>query len=823
MDIEIEDALELASENYHCRLLKKSEKARFSRSRTQYSDLISSQSVESSSSFPFDTTQAAVLLQVKHHVVSEIEHDLLSGDVDEYSRTMPDTDDMNELSTSSSNDYSSESSEENGLISSVQLHQYTDLPTGVFCRKLLQTFRHSRISKIERDRFLKLFHEVLPIPNNLPSSMNKVHSLLQFEENLFRKKQICLECTQDIPVDSCSCHRCPNSDETNIAVVYQSDIKVVLSLVLKSLCNEIHDYKKQLRANRDDLATNDIGFGYAYQQLLQQYSSENFITALMHLDGVSLCESNKLKMWLFSFSIVELPSKLRYQRHNMPVLSMWISTKEPIASVWLQDSVAVLEELKTTGVVVNANVVKLKVIGVIGDSPALKIALNFVAHNGYYCCYFCLLHGVHQNGKRQYPYECPFRMRTAESFARDSSTASQFKRNENGHLGVSVIADVVDIQLPYSIIVDYAHASLLRHAKSIFNEIYRRLTPATRDIVDVALAKQPFPHFFNRRMKALKDLSFVKATEVRNILFYGFLPVFHQHLPVDLLSHFALYIVGMRLFHGRPIFADATAKIANELIMTYYKDFRSFYHGLENFVLHIHAHFEAQYRMYGSFSHLGSFGQEGLMGYMGSNFTGTRYQGDLIAENYSLDIALRHTIKDSKSLTKISDGPFDKDVNFDFTSNGIFLDIHNRQCNCMSISSCLTAFRRCSINNRIYHSILYKRRQKSVSYYVRYCRSIDNNAYSFGKIIMFFQVQSFTYAVIRQHPIHCLFSDLISSSSSYDKLLRKPINHLFYVVSKEWLPTYELVLVSRIFDHCIVFDCIDYHIVTPISSYDEHD
>ncbi|CAF4314747.1 unnamed protein product, partial [Rotaria sordida] len=54
-----------------------------------------------------------------------------------------------------------------------------------------------------------------------------------------------------------------------------------------------------------------------------------------------------------------------------------------------------------------------------------------------------------------------------------------------------------------------------------------------------------------------------------------------------------------------------------------------------------------------------SFGQEGLVGYMESNFTGTRYQGDLISENYSLDIVLRHEINDLNLFTKIVDGPFD--------------------------------------------------------------------------------------------------------------------------------------------------------------------
>ena len=257
----------------------------------------------------------------------------------------------------------------------------------------------------------------------------------------------------------------------------------------------------------------------------------------------------------------------------------------------------------------SGDVVKLKVFAITGDSPALKIALNFVAHNGYYCCYFCFMHGVHQEGKRQYPYQCSFQMRTAESFARDFSIASQSKISENGHLGVSVIANVVDIQLPYSIIVDYAHASLLRHSKSIFSEIYRRLSPAIRGVVDIALARQPFPHFFNRRMKSLKDLSFVKATEIRNIIFYGFLPIIYQHLPRNLLSHFALYITGMRLLHGSLTFGDKTSEIADALLMKYYQDFRLFYRGLENFVLHVHSHFKAQHKMFGAFSHLGSFGQ----------------------------------------------------------------------------------------------------------------------------------------------------------------------------------------------------------------------
>ncbi|CAF3778356.1 unnamed protein product [Rotaria socialis] len=128
-------------------------------------------------------------------------------------------------------------------------------------------------------------------------------------------------------------------------------------------------------------------------------------------------------------------------------------------------------------VIVNDQTIKLKVPGITGDSPALKVALNFISHNGYYCCYFCYLRDIHQKRKRQYPYKCLHQIRTANSFAQDATAAEHLNRNEKGHLGVSIFSNIVDINFSYRITVDYAHVSLLRHSKSICIELYRRLTP----------------------------------------------------------------------------------------------------------------------------------------------------------------------------------------------------------------------------------------------------------------------------------------------------------------------------------------------------------
>ncbi|CAF2115959.1 unnamed protein product [Rotaria magnacalcarata] len=289
----------------------------------------------------------------------------------------------------------------------------------------------------------------------------------------------------------------------------------------------------------------------------------------------------------------------------------------------------------------------------------------------------------------------------------------------------------------------------------MFVEIYRRLSPVIRATIDIALSQQPFPHFFHRRMKSFKDLSFIKATEILNILFYGFLPIFHQHLQHDYLGHFALYICAMRLFHGRAILGPRTSDIANDLIMKYYHDFNSFYDGLENFVLHLHSHYQSQYRMYGTFSHLGSFGQESLIGYIGSNRKGTTHQGDIICENYGIDLMLHHQIENICSCTNIADGPFDPDLNFDFRSNDSVINFHNTECTCRSIKCCLRAFRRYAVKQRVYHSLTYNRRQKSVSYFVRYYSKDNSTSYFFGKIVMFFKYSNSncTYALIERYPV----------------------------------------------------------------------
>ncbi|CAF3073771.1 unnamed protein product [Rotaria sp. Silwood2] len=210
----------------------------------------------------------------------------------------------------------------------------------------------------------------------------------------------------------------------------------------------------------------------------------------------------------------------------------------------------------------------IKIYGCIGDSPALKLMANMVGHNGYYPCYFCYIKGVHirKPRKRQYYYSSTNVHRTVNSFYNDSRKAQLNNQKVFGHLGISILEEVVDIPLPHSIIIDYAHVSLLRHFRDVVRVVASSLAPAVREKIDASLRKQRFPHFFNRKMRGIQDFSFIKAAELKNLLLYGFIPHFMPYLTSDQLCFIALFTIGIRLLHSDDVFSPNTSVTANNLL-----------------------------------------------------------------------------------------------------------------------------------------------------------------------------------------------------------------------------------------------------------------
>ncbi|CAF4199657.1 unnamed protein product [Rotaria socialis] len=341
------------------------------------------------------------------------------------------------------------------------LHFYTTTTkTWTFCRQIVEIFKDANISNIHCLRILKLISSVLSQPHNSPTTSKALYDSIKY-----------------------------NLKQCNL------------------------NYLSRQNNN------NDIIFNQVYKELQSRRGSSSSISLLLHLDGISLCKSSKLNLWLLSCSLIELPVHLRYRRFNVIVLSVWIGHCEPLVDLWLEESFQQLNDVKKKSISTRSGInYKIIVYGLAGDCPAIKLATKHISHQGYICCWLCYTH-----------------------------------------------------------VIDYMHVSLLRHTRTIIQYIYQEiLKPKQRDELDDLFRHQAFPHHVNRKMCCVKDFSYCKASELRNMLLYDLLPLIRSFLPVKLAAHLALYVTAMRLFHGLRTLGDETEIIAKEFMINYYRDHQSF-------------------------------------------------------------------------------------------------------------------------------------------------------------------------------------------------------------------------------------------------------
>ncbi len=456
-----------------------------------------------------------------------------------------------------------------------------------------------------------------------------------------------------------------------------------------------------------------------------------------------------------------------------------------------------------------------------GDCPAIRLVLDFIGHGGYFCCWICYLSGVHVGNKRQYFCKLPIKYRNAEEYLKESIQSLKEDRDINGHRGVSILHKILDIQLPDCIIIDYLHCTLLGHAKAVIKAIYRQLKPDQRILIDVKLKQQQFPHFFGRRTRPISDFARVKATEIKNLLLYTLLPVLQDYLPLEQLSHLALFICSIRLYHAespRDDDDDDACSLANNLFLHFYKDHANYYVDLQNFVLHLHIHYDMIYKNYGSLCNIGCFGQEDLIGGISSNHHGTKLYGELICYYYNIDFVLNNNNNDN--IKKVQDGPMDPLNQSPDTVNHAY-DCHKNLCDCVNWNKCMTIYRRCLVRELMFHSLLYKKRQQCISYFVQYFSHGDLKQRCFGAIKYFFTCHSKSFALIQRYSIIRSYSEFFQTSK-YFNLLKKTIDSFFYVLQFE-SGRLDLIPVENISIHCIVIEANGYLVATPISSYNEHD
>ncbi|CAF3256097.1 unnamed protein product [Rotaria socialis] len=435
----------------------------------------------------------------------------------------------------------------------------------------------------------------------------------------------------------------------------------------------------------------------------------------------------------------------------------------------------------------------IKVYGCIGDSPALKLMSNMIGHNGYYPCYYCDIKGVHirKPRKRQYPYTPANNCRTVNSFYVLSREAQLKSQNIFGHLGISILEDVLDVPLPHGIIIDYAHVSLLRHFRDVIRVVASSLAPA---------------------MRGVQDFSFIKAIELKNLLLYGFIPHFMNYLTTDQLCFISLFTIGIRLLHADSVFNHTTSVTANNLFRQYYADHHKYFSHLANFVLHLHQHFQVLYDCHGPLSSINTFAQEDFIGYISKNKNGATSFDTILAYYYNIDVLLKNL--DDKTmhndngnicfliLLKNNLGPLDlflierKHELFNELNN-----YHKQNCLCSDFYECIKTYRRFVLFNKIFHSLQYIKRKTTNSYFVQYLYRSEQP--EFGIIKVFFQHRRYTYALIQNFQVVNAFSEYFKESQYY-ALLKQSIDKIYFVLKRT--NNSRIVLADKIQRHLIIFE-----------------
>lgn len=156
------------------------------------------------------------------------------------------------------------------------------------------------------------------------------------------------------------------------------------------------------------------------------------------------------------------------------------------------------------GLRMTSRTLKLKVLALTGDCPAISLLLNFINHNGHYSCWFCFIDSVYVSNKRQFHHQQVV-LRTSDDYRRLSKRGEKSNKHVFGHSGRSIITELLDTPLPNGIIPDYLHVTLLGHSKNIVLSIYQRLRPQQRKEFNEQLVRQKFPRMLSSTSSLIID------------------------------------------------------------------------------------------------------------------------------------------------------------------------------------------------------------------------------------------------------------------------------------------------------------------------------
>ncbi|XP_046404877.1 uncharacterized protein LOC124170221 isoform X1 [Ischnura elegans] len=262
---------------------------------------------------------------------------------------------------------------------------------------------------------------------------------------------------------------------------------------------------------------------------------DNPMKVLVGVDGLPLSKSTRSNFWLL------LGRLLSVKYSGVFMIGVYHGNEKPVSvNAFLEEFVNEAKHLVTTGLEVpEVGVIPVEISGICCDAPAKAFVLQVKAHSGYSSCTRCTIRGEYKNNRVCFPG-------TLQTVARRTHEGFLRQEDEDYHSGVSVLQDIPDLDLVYSIPIDYMHLvchGVMKRLLQIWigGKIPNRFSSSVVKNISLkleALAKC-IPKEFARKPRNLNDVARWKATEFRQFLLYtGPVVLCSRDISPDILTNF---------------------------------------------------------------------------------------------------------------------------------------------------------------------------------------------------------------------------------------------------------------------------------------------
>ncbi|KAK3923182.1 Serine/threonine-protein kinase TEL1 [Frankliniella fusca] len=585
------------------------------------------------------------------------------------------SDDTDTVSNSSQLDSSIDTSMQEALSSDTEdeLYAGSNILVDEAIFRTLRVYVKERWTKTSLDSNVKLIRSLLPEGNLFPKTgkhmLSKLNELSSFQVET--EHYYCLSCRESKQAEKGECLSCKVEAQSGIFYQFCLESQLKFMFEHRNLASAIDEQRNRTASVPEGHIT-DIQDGVEYKKIRDVLSGRYDIVLVMNSDGVNLSSSSKQELWGILSIISDIHPRKRYS--FMLVSGVFVDKVKPNMNVFLKPFVDSLNSIWSKGGVTwthphYARVYTSKVACPVFcvDAPAKAMILNMKTFSHRFGCNICEQKAVRvsvdpetcsrevESSKkkktktttkkkttlRRFVFQDEeAKLRTHLRMTLQGELAELRKKPRKGVLGKTVLEELPLVDLGVCLSAEYMHTVLLGATRYILDIIFNVRGPwyIGKHIpeIDDFMKSIRVPYFVKRLPRGIKDLKFLKASELRALLIYFSLPAFHKFLPAKYLQHLMLLVAAIYLLLKEDISSN-DLDLAEAMLRCFVRDIGKLYHNkFYTYNIHNLLHLPLLVRRWGPLWSTSAFDFENYNGFITSHVHGTKHLGKELLNNIKI-------------------------------------------------------------------------------------------------------------------------------------------------------------------------------------------